>query len=297
MADPITINFSETNESPTNEQINRDGTFSATRQFRCAYHDRITLAQLLLGTHEQSNGPDEYPSYADAIATSVTFDHTNLITDSDGNNENVFQDAIVNVTYATRNRSSQRSSQGGGARIDTEDGVNVVEQFSPTAEYITVTNTNLFWDRGGTEKIPNISLPGLLQRIMSWTVTMQNVPKGGARLKANNFMGSVNKGDISSFVFGAPFKEEAVLFLGAQFNQVYNPGAAEKLDIVYSFMIRAHSWNHFPRPQADHNPGDDGNLKPQPIFIKPVGSSSTNLNQYKQYPAIDFVSNLQVKLG
>jgi hypothetical protein len=148
MAEPsISIDYEEMEGSPT-EQYNGPQGFQATRILRCAWADRLTLADelqgaFLVGGVYVNNLPHLYPHRGGVRCTGVS-----NIAGHDDNNPRAYggDHKVAGYTFAllTANYASQQpGAGGGGGSVELTD-----ETIEPFSEFVTLPPDGLTWVNG-----------------------------------------------------------------------------------------------------------------------------------------------------
>lgn len=250
MAEPaITIDFSEFEGSPT-EQNGPQG-FQATRILRCAWADRLTLHDQLLGTFDDGMGgsttdlPHLYPHRDGVRCVSIPniVGHDDDCPLPDGADTTVatYQYALVTATYA----ESQLGPGAGGGSVELTD-----ETIEPWAEWTTYPPKGLKWGSTTGDSLTDDEAIGRLFKGFNWVYTRMNVasvPSAYASL-----VGKVNNGSITSSRLGFTFAAETLLYEPPLLTRKVNPdGVSSKWTITTRFKYRPATWNKYWRPSAN----------------------------------------------
>jgi len=277
----ITVDYAEESGSPTAEGWSEEGVFSATRQLRCAWTDRLTLASELRGwSAGVYTGVATYPSVPEARVRDIAISPgTEKVTNdfmADGLPD--YEHAVVTVNYATRTSGSD------GEATDPSDNTVMEESLEVSAEYMNVPGLRLYWDSGHTDPVGIEEAPAILLRLLTWNVTLYNVSHFTPNL--NTFVGCVNHVAVRSISLDETFARGTVLFSGcSKQRQAAVIDSTRRWTYNYSFLIRPHDWNTWIRMPENAN----ADLF-QPIYLQ-------NGGRFLPYTYIDFVNTIKVRMG
>jgi hypothetical protein len=229
--------FTDPAQSPTESQTWLS--FSATRWLKCAWPDRLTLAEQLLGT-VTGNGvdlfitsPQPYPARSDAFVKNV--DIAPFWGGGSASPQQAQWDhAVLTVKYDTAEFTNDLNL----GEVET-----ISEDLEPWSEALTLPNQGLFW--GDTRPLPEDAPTAKLSRGLTWvyrTKFVQTIPASCLTL-----VGRVNNVAITSTSLGLVFAEETLLFTPPRID-IKKFGTARFIDVEYRFMYREDGWNKVWRP-------------------------------------------------
>jgi hypothetical protein len=242
MAEPtISIAYEEMEDSPT-EQFNGPQGFQATRLLRCAWADRLTLADELQGSFLSggsyvTNLPHLYPHRAGVRCTSVP----NIVGhDADrpqayGGDTKVaaYAYALLTVNYTV----AGQPPTGGGGSVELVD-----ETITPFSEFTTISPKDLTWGGIGGTPLTNDEAIGKLFRGFNWQYTRLNVASVAPEYAT--LIGCVNNAAITSTRLGFTFPAETLLFQPPILTRRVNAdGVSSKWTIQTNLSFKPQGWN------------------------------------------------------
>lgn len=273
----ITVDFAEESGSPTGESYDDEGVFSATRIFRCAWADRLTLAEQLRGyTAGIYTSVAAYPGIPEArVRTIGITPGTELITnDPTAGQLPTYEHALLTVGYSTRAAGTEGETQ------DPSDGAVIEESLEGSAEYLTIPYKGLCWDSPTGPKLGVEEAPALLIRMLSWNIAIRNVAHNTPNL--NQYFGCVNHAPVTSISLDEQFPTGTVLFNSvSKQRQTSIINSSLRWSYVYNFLIRPYDWNTWYRSAES---------APEAIYRSGGG-------RYILYPYINFVSTIRVRMN
>jgi hypothetical protein len=242
MAEPtISVNYEEFETSPT-EQFGPQG-FQATRILRCAWADRLTLADELQGTFlvggvYTTNLPHLYPHRGNVRCTGVPniAGHDDDNPQANGGDLKVaaYSYALLTVTYG-----NNAGTSGGGGSVELTD-----ESITPFSEFTTIPPKGLFWGSTAGTALDDDETIGKLFRGFNWQYTRSNVASVASEYAT--LIGCVNNAEITSTRLGFTFPAETLLFQPPILNRKVNPdGVSSKWTIQTNLSFKPQGWNVF----------------------------------------------------
>lgn len=268
----ITIAYEELNapeESPA-EAFSQEG-FRATRFLKCAWADRITLAQELMGTVTsiETDGPGilwvlphEYDHFDGAYVQGVSMRGFGGISGDSTAHTAAYNAAILTVEY---------SNASGGIVIDNDSDEVIEEGIEAGGQFLTLSEQKLYWDSGSTERLNPTEAPQYFQGLTDWTYSRKRV-----RVIPASFItlyGKVNDAQVTSRSTGITYDAETLLYSTFNIRRLITTTGAQAWDLNMRFTHNRQGWNKF-RKRA--------NATPQPIY---AGGSV-----HKPYETGDFTS-------
>ncbi len=239
----ITIAFEELDGSPE-ERFTRNG-FEATRRLKCAYADRITLAQQLRGNTAQTQAlvvltvGDRFADFPLAIVEDVSIKpFEGLSTGSPVGSKAVYQNAELTVTYRVPDGEESPSPDQNPADIL------VTENIEASAEFITIPKLDLFFDNQATQEL---EIDGArIIATLDWIYQLHQVPE----IPPGTFdlIGSVNKDVMHSNKFNRNFEIETLLFNPPTTDPVVTSNGSKAWNITYRFTYKPFGWNKKVKP-------------------------------------------------
>jgi len=224
------VTYTEFKGSPTLSLSNEDG--QGTRILDCAWTDRFTLAEALLGTYLVVGGilisysyPDTFPGYPTLVANNVAIAGLGEQSESVGVTEYPY--ARLTITYKP---------------VEWEDGdeeeerVLSTEQYDFSVEFMEVPGFSYEWE-GGTDDGKVIPQKiGMLVPMIDHTITrhnLDNLPKAeiSARLGATN--------DDTFLGVGAGM----IIFAGASAQRKITTRGTKPYELTMVFKERPEVWN------------------------------------------------------
>jgi len=153
---------------------------------------------------------------------------------------------------------------------DTAEEMLVEETFEPTAEFITVSNRNLFWADGAKVKVDES--PGLILKGMEWVYKIKRFPIIPPNIL--DYLGKTNSAIVHSFKFNKDFEIGTLLFTPPELVEFTDFTGQSLWEITYRFSVKFAPWNYFPRAgQTD---------------FYPMYTAATGDTPYEPYGEIDF---------
>lgn len=242
MAEPtISIPFEEFEKSP--EEGYGERGFEATRTLRCAWADRLTLAQELQGIFFRSGAytldlPHLYPHLDVArcvgVPNIVGHDDDRPMPDGADTSVATYTFALLTVKYGVL-------FPNGGLGVDGRELTD--ETIEPFSEFLTLPPDDLTWGSGG-DPLTADEAPGQLFRGFNWVFTRTNVlsiPSEYASL-----IGCVNNASITSTALGFTFPAETLLYTPPTLSRKMNPdGVTSKWTLTLRMSFKPQEWNKF----------------------------------------------------
>ncbi|MCG8508667.1 MAG: hypothetical protein MI741_05500, partial [Rhodospirillales bacterium] len=156
-------------EISRSENMDRSS-FDAQRVLKCAWENRLKLAQALLGgtvdTVAYSRGTyDDWPA---AVVTKVGSIQPFQANPQDKNGDGLaatFDHAQLTVQYSTI------FSPNGEQQVSNADGTRS-EGLRGAKEFLTLPAKQLYWANNQTQPLPDEHQPGLLVSMIEWSVTL-----------------------------------------------------------------------------------------------------------------------------
>jgi hypothetical protein len=295
----ITVPFVDW-ESPK-EDWDEDGNFSATRILRCAWEDRVTLANELRGgwfnNDEESTSirrlPARYPDREDAFVNIVGARGWPALKGKDV----LPQGEFPRFEYALLTVGYERSVRE-GTSWNNDESLQVKNRFEGSVEVLTksVDENTIFWhddkDAVQVDAAPNVIIPAL-----RWSINIRNVRYLNSEMV--QYMGAVNEETIANNYLprGArgvwEFLPEQVRYETPDMEEVLDEDGNVRWDVTLQFSVifgqRAYpaspetygTWNHGFRP---------GRNQPERMYNDE--SVRTEGNIYRPYRLVDINSLL-----
>ena len=273
----ITVSFQEESGSPSNEVADFMGGFKAVRRLRCAWRDRIKLANQLRGyTAGVFSEPATYPDVSGAYVQTVAIEPAgDRVTNSSGLPD--YEWAILTVEYEQ------------AAIESNEDGVWAKDSFSPAAEFMTRDQTDLYWASDGTDPVKKIEAPGVIIRMTEWVIVQHNMQYVPVEL--NDYIGFVNSIQLISASTGRVFEPETILFNGAAQEQQWTQDGPSGWTVTYAFLVRQNNqpWNKFFKSADDKEPSEIYG----PVPSAPIGAAGPRWEPYQSADFLDIFGLIQ----
>lgn len=282
----FTVPFEEMTGSPTSERRGKDGTFEATRQFKCAWGHRLVLANQFLGyTAGIYSGPHLYPDYALAYAVDVSIAPLidRIMNTYTTPSMPTYEHAVLTVNYRTREPGT------GASKILTaaNETVIVEESIEATVEALTLSNKNLFWEEDFTQPLGEIEAGVLSIRMLRWHIAVHNIITETPNL--NQHIGKVNDQPVSSISLGETFGAACVLFAAFSKNRIITDAGPQAWRYNFLFLTRPYSWNKFYKA---------GKTVPEVVFkYEPTNPGTDKFNIYNPYDGVNFRDTLKVQVN
>ncbi len=261
----LTITHEEMKNSPR-EGYQDDGQFAATRILRCAWADRHTFAIELKGKIEIDGAifniiqPHAYPDFARAFVSTVNMTGVGRVTAADANNEQAqYEKAQLSVVYKT---SPFQYDQ------DDDDQVLVEESLEGSAEFLTVSSEEYFWDSAQEDPLTVEEAPGRLIQGADWVYTILEIPEIPAGLFS--LIGLVNDKAVRSQSLGQVFAAETLLVQPFEPQRQISVLGVGAWRLALRFSYKPTGWNQFYRR---------GSTAPQPLFNK-IGDPLTGADGF-----------------
>lgn len=244
------VSYGEEQGSPT-EQHTPNG-LEVTRRLRCAWVDRATLADELLGTAYSRGGITPTLAICRRVSTNP-FDAENVGAGSYA----AYADAIVEASYTERDPVS-------GTLPEVVDEELVSERFEGTAEFLTrpydrpATDAELaatpakkryalyFWDAGKTIPITEKAAPGLLLTGFDYILTkhqVDDVPDDILSLQGHCNVDAVTC--RTEGLTGLTFAAQTLLFQPPTISRVITTAGAKTWTQDLRFKFKPQGWNVF----------------------------------------------------
>ena len=262
----ITVPFEEIWPSPQ-ENYSPAG-FSSTRELKCVYSARHTLARQLLGLNSKTIGlvsvrlPHRHPSFLKAFAQSVDIKSFAKEAGSPGAPSTsavaTYDHAILCVRYAIPDGITFPNPDE-----DIKD-ITRTERLETSAQFITIPDEQLFFDND--QKIPAEGVnPGLLMVTQDWTVTLFNEPEVPQGLF--DLINGVNDRPIKSRKLDKTFETETLLYNTPSYDRAIASDGSSNLTITFRLTYNPFGWNKFVRPGVFDQVVVDGVIKKLPKFV------------------------------
>lgn len=245
--EPITISYEELEDSPHSETFSRSG-FSAVRELKCVWTDRITLAKELAGGRlatQTISGVyftyivpgQEYPHYVLAKVDRVTIKPFDADMTDSTQDEAAYKHAQLTVYYQTPNYSDPNNPE----LVSTE-------RVEPSAQVLNLDGAGLFWDTGASVPLAADEAPGLILRMEDWIYTKYN--EGAIDPTIFDKVGYVNSDAVISKTYGRTFAAGTLMFIGPEPSEERTSDGQRKFTTSYRFSFNPWGWNRLPRRMA-----------------------------------------------
>ncbi len=234
---PITVSYEEMEGSPQ-ESLSRTSTV-VKRILKCDWLDRVLLAKELIGYWQNLvyYPPDEYKTEDDLIqrvyARQVEIEGLGI--DSEGE----FIKAKLTVMYADSDISESPGE---------EDTIVKTESLQPSAEFLTLSTDDLYWENDKTKPLEPTDAPTAIIPQMDWVYTayaQQSLPSEYIR----DSVGKVNTVTVRSISLGILFAAETLLLSGISTDRTTSTAGSIGWTITYHFTYKPNGWNKFPKPK------------------------------------------------
>jgi hypothetical protein len=183
----------------------------------------------------------------------------------------VFSITSIRGSHASRTHPSYAQSQAWdkyefvvvykleGNKVDNTGQVTYAsETIEPTAEFLTLPTTGLYWDESNTLPLGEQEAPGFLMRGFDYVYRIEYQEEIPA--EALSLGGCVNNAAVISPVLGMTFAAGTLLFQPPTFERAFNSGNnIPTWTITYRMTYKAVGWNNFPHVV-------DGELSFDPIY-------------------------------
>lgn len=273
----INISSSELVGSPT-EQM-RDGVFTATVRRMCAWGDRLTLMEQLLGkVVPVGDGSDlllvkshAYPHYKRARAKTVDIKPwfpADIDADAtEGNEWASHVDAELTITYDT---SFDEDNAAGGTQDDT--ALLMTEDIEVAAEFLTLPKAGMKWTDANGDALEDIEAPAKYAPALVWTVTRHRVPIIPTPVITG--AGKINSLAVTSLTFNHEFPAKTLLYEPGRISRQYDAFGAQQWEVALRFSYRESTWEKFWNKDKgawdviydENKDGGAGNLEPYESF-------------------------------
>jgi len=246
----ITIAHEELPGSPV-EEFTTTGS-RATRRLKCAWDDRYTLRNQLLGVslglggHYVATLPAAYPHTDVLRVTEVNIApfHPSQVTNESGtaiaasvDAAATYEDAALEVIYEKRHTDI------------FEVTVN------PSAEFLTVPPTGLYWDNAQANPLLPEEAPGILVGRTDFAMRYYYVPNTTLATKVDTILGLVGK--VNSVIMQFSLWPQwaipvgTLLFAPPKFSEVATPDGEFAWNVDYLYQYRHTGWNNFFRQSTN----------------------------------------------
>lgn len=234
---PITVTYEELSGSPT-EDFGEDG-FTALRTLKCAWTDRITLAQQLKGgslggVYYQPHSYDALPfARVASIAVSPFYDEEIRANGID----------IKTAAYTVAQLAvSYRTGLSSGDDSDP-DAVLVEESIEPFAEFLTLPATGFLWGSKTGEPLKDEEAPGKLFKGFNWVYSKSSLLLIPAPVFS--LVGKVNSDSVRSKSLRFTFPAETLLYNPPILHRQSTADGAQAWGLEYRFSFKPQGWNRF----------------------------------------------------
>lgn len=227
----VTVDYEERPTSPM-ESINYDGV-AVTRILRCAWADRILLSKQLLGFTIEGvvNVPDKYDTGTDPLTnvycTDVQINPILGLKSDTGS----YQFAELHCTYTS-------------VSYDVE--TLVTESLEPSVQYLTLGETDLWWDNSQTTRVLSDETPARLLFNLDWVYTKHN---WSYEIPATIFdmAGTVNSASCYSRALDWTFDVGTLLAGSPSLTREVTSEGTTAWTITFRFTWQPETWHKFPR--------------------------------------------------
>lgn len=268
---PITVPYEELEGSPT-ETRGRDS-FEAVRRFKVAWSDRLTARDELL-----TLPGDEYPhSPVLSYCVSVSCEPFGLTKQGaiSGNGRMTDYDfATLTARY-----ESVRSGLAISNPNPSEPNTYISEDLDGEVFGVPINTELLYWDVfANLRPVQPQDAPTKMLYRSAYTLTrhhLQTLPTNYASL-----VGGCNAQPFQTKLLGLTFAPETLMYIGPRISIVASLSGEKRFNIAHRFTHFEPGWNKYP------NPGDDGVIYWEPIYIK----SETEVPTLKAVPLVNLSS-------
>ena len=209
------------------EKYGQNGQLYVERKLKCAWADRYTVLNTLGG-----NGGQMYPYRTDAMGARASGGgiepfgcQTNDVDDSPIAS---YSHAIVTIIYAT------------DTAVKLSDTW-VTEELQPSQKFVSIDAKDLTWAGGGPVNTGSSIVK--LQPSFDYVVTYHHLL--GYPLAALTEVGKINNGPVSSWLLGATFSENTLLYTRPILTRAFDPGLLNTFRLVYRFSYNPATWHTF----------------------------------------------------
>lgn len=240
------FDFEELEGSPT-ESFDSSGII-VSRRVKIPWSQRLEFIAAMKGNTVQNGDttiytpPQQYEDIPGLYVDTANAEpwHGPEISDKLGDGKwATYQHALVSITY----RTGTNNSSGGGTENEDPLSVFTTEDIEPTAEYLTLSNTKLYWDAARTRPLAETEAPTKLIRGLEWVYTVHRLRSLPNAVK--DLTGKVNSNTITSRRFGFAFAAETLLYAPPRIRIETMSDGTEAMSAEFRFTYRPSGWNKF----------------------------------------------------
>lgn len=192
--------------------------FTASVKLRCAYNDRLSLADDLI-----DNGV--WPSFTSARVKSVAIEPDYAKYTTDGQ-ECIYTHAFVTPSYSSA------------------DDVDVIsESIEPTAEFRLLDHRLFRWSSGSGPLLNEKEAPGQIIRGFNLIRTLYRLPAVPTNLLT--LPGTCNLATYESTLLGLTFAPETLLFTPAPITRTIKLSGSPGFNVTVKMTFKSSGWNRF----------------------------------------------------
>jgi len=213
--------------------------WSGRRMLQCAWEDRWYLYKQLLGTTIASGTtlvyrlPQQFPGVAHAYVNYIEVTPFGAPISSSNNTVLQYEKARLLVHYETAVYEAQPHE------------VLIEEHLEPSVEFLTLPNTELYWDSGQAEQLHASEAPGIPIKMIDWVYTLHFIPLLQAEILS--LTGHCNSVAIYSHTLDLWFEIGTLLYSYPTLSRQTTTGGTKSWDITLRFTWREKGWNKFPK--------------------------------------------------
>lgn len=261
------------------ESFSQNG-FTATRFLKCAWADRLTLADQLQTAYQVAQSGrvyrigDLYPHKSGVYVRSVSSIRPAGKSSTGANAKTAaWSDAMLTVEYEERQFNPNASADSSDSSSDPAFVI-ATETFETSAEFLTLPNQTLYWDNAQAEPLKDLEVPTRIIGMGDWAYEFDAESELDQDLADNT--GYCNSGALTAPTLGLNFAAETLLYRGLRVRREIVLGSNTVRRVSLRFTYRPSGWNKFFR---------SGEQTAQVVY----DSSGT---EFKPVPTANFVSML-----
>lgn len=242
------VSYSECELPTRSPSEGHDGErFRATRVLECAWDNRLTLMEQLLGAYSiDSSGRvfrvgDVYPHRSGVYVESIPRIEGYGQRAADGSGNSRWKKARLTVNYAQRSFNPDADSSGGSV----SDLALFDETIDGSIQVIAVpADKKLFWADG--TPIRDADVPLRQESVMRWSVNWtEEIPVASNLL---SLAGQTNTSSITSVSLGLTFAAETLYYQFPTIQRTVFESGTNLANVSVEFLYKPSGWNKFFQP-------------------------------------------------
>jgi len=297
----ITVDYEELDGSPT-EHLDQDLKFTATRQLKCAWHDRILLMRDLKGYWSVNDVtgdliyhlPHRYPRAPGLKVQDVQMKPVAAQVDDDDRTEPVTIAEYYHCFLTAKYARDDDEDEDDESDDDVSPRKLFRERLEPRMDYMQLEARPLGWaGTSGVEPIDPISVPPFPMPACTWVIERYWIPglvEDIFRAPPNGVMGAVNVATIKSPTLrywtpaaGGGIERGHVVFPAGTL--LFEPPLLQREIVTrhiglwsatFRFHYKPNGWNKFPKVEGTAVEWRSYRLLPDGDAIKPYPEASFN---------------------